>query len=492
MGDRSRIHRRNGSGVPSNARLERVVPMVTVDARDEPGRIEIELTSNDPTGPHGPARDPLGRPLVSGPIDDHRGAPDDRRLLGVAALVGVLGLAIGVTLGRIGRAADDVATATVPPSTVIDGPAARPIASPDATAPVSSPSTAPATAPTTSLPSRPTMTSVVAIGRSEPDVVPAERTSIAVDPAAARLPIEIVGRGVDGSLIRLDLATGEMTTQPLDPPAGPPVVLAAEGWSAIPAWDGREGRDGWTVITDDGAVSIVEMPGVVLEWRHASPGLFWAFGRDGVDRLAVEIDISGAETGRVISLPGSPTFADPNGDGMVVTAPGGVYSVGEATTARITSGQLVALGRSQAVAYECDDALECGHVVIERATGARRPVALAFPPGTTIDAVAAWTTAPPLTGEEDAALVLVSDQRTGVPPRGGVLDLLTGEFTEVTGRGDAAMMRWAPDGRAVIWLDRGRLRLFDRVTGESVDVAPELALMTAFTTRAALPSVDGG
>lgn len=336
------------------------------------------------------------------------------------------------------------------------------------------------------------MTSVVVAASDEPRVVPsapAEVATITVDPAAARLPIEIVGRGVGGSLVRLDVATGEVTTQPVDPPAGPPVVLAADGWSAIPAWDGQ---DGWTVVADDGAVSIVEMPGVVLEWRHASPGLFWAFGTDGGDRRAIEIDISGAATGPVVSLPGTPLFADPTGAGMVVTAPGGTYVAGRSTNTRITTGQLLALGRSRALAYECDDALQCAHVVIERATGTRRPIELAFPPGTTIEAVAAWTTAQPFNADEDAALVLVFDERTGVPPQGGIIDLETGEFTEVTGRGDSAVMRWAPDSRSVLWLDRGRLRLFDRVTGESVDVAPELGLMTAFTTRAALPSVDGG
>ena len=460
--------------------------MVRVDARDEPGRIEIELTSNGPLGPQQPWRDPASRSPGARPVDDARGDTDDRRLLGIALLVGLLGLVVGVTLGRTGRAADGVATATVPSSTVSRERVDRPNAVPDAIAPT------PTTVPTTSPPSRPSVTSVVRAGRDElVRTAPATRASIVIDPAAARLPIEVVGRGVDGSLIRLDLATGAMTTQPVDPSAGPPVVLAADGWSAIPAWDGREGRNGWTVVTDDGAVSIVEMPGVVLEWRHASPGSFWASSTDGVDRRAVEVDISGAATGRVISLPGAPMFADPNGDGMVVTAPGGIYTAGETSNTRITSGQLVALGRSRALAYECDEALECVHVVIERATGARRSVELAVPPGTTIEAVAAWTTAQPLNADADAALVLVFDQRTGVPPRGGTLDLVTGAFTEVTGRGDSAAMRWAPDGRTVIWLDRGRLRLFDRTTGESVDVAPELALMTAFTTRAALPTVDG-
>lgn len=449
-------------------------------ARDDPERIEIELTSR---GPGTPATEPL----VARSIDQP--ATAGRRLIGTVAVVGVVGLIAGVLIGRAGGGGDGSgarASSTTP--VTIPVAADTPINTPP---PTSIEMVTRLTTTSTSIADRSVDTSSrqvlpTAPGQSSIQV----ESSVVVAPAIAAFALEVVGLAVSGDLLRLDLATGRTTTQSfVDAPSGPPIVLAGDGWIARPSWDPR---DDWLIVRDEGAASTSAMGDALTGFGHTPDGRFWAFEDDGAGGRVTEVALDGVPTGREFEVPGYPEGADPSGAGVVVAAPGGSYVVGEGASVRVTSGRLISLGRQRALALECDDALTCQHVVIDRATGVRRPITLdrAFGGRTSIRSATSWTTAQPFNLAEDAALVLSWDPFAADSELGGVLDLATGELIEITDRGDAAMMRWSPDGRSVIWLDRGRLRVFDLASRTSTDVSVDLPLLTAFTIRTALPSVE--
>ena len=459
-----------------------------VAARDEPGRIEIELTSGRPDAAAAETEPLVARPLVARPLESPKSTREGRRLLGTAATVGVLGLLVGVVLGRAGsdesKTGAPASSSTAPANTSSAG--GEPIATltPSSIALITRLTTTSIAAPI-DVPSDSRATVPTAPGQSSEQVV----GSLPVDPSVGALPIEVVGLTVRGDLVQLDLATGRTTTQSLvDAPSGPPVVLAGDGWIARPSWDFQER---WLIVRDDGVVSRSAMGDVMGGLIHPTDGLFWVFERSGPDGIVTEIDLDGAPTGRAFEVPGFPENVDPASGDIVVVAPGGSYVVGEDGSTRVTSGHLIALGVERVFALECDDTLECEHVVIERATGDRRPITLdgALGDHVFIRAVGAWMTSPPLNRAEDAVLVIIQDQ-FGNGSSGGVLDLEGDQLIEITEQGDAGKMRWTPDGESVLWLDRGRLRAFDLETRSSTDVAEGLALLTAFTIRSALPSVE--
>ena len=85
----------------------------------------------------------------------------------------------------------------------------------------------------------------------------------------------------------------------------------------------------------------------------------------------------------------------------------------------------------------------------------------------------------------------------------GVIDLTTGGYEPIGGFVDTPAMAWAPDGRSVYWLDRGRLTVFDRSTGVSTLFSDDLGTIIGFTLRpttssvvatapTSVPSEDGG
>lgn len=80
---------------------------------------------------------------------------------------------------------------------------------------------------------------------------------------------------------------------------------------------------------------------------------------------------------------------------LVVTGTGGVYDARPDGLHRITSGALLAVGRTRWLTTECDDRHHCATVVIDRNSGVRRVLSLAVDDSNTPYGVISPTEAPP-------------------------------------------------------------------------------------------------
>jgi hypothetical protein len=98
----------------------------------------------------------------------------------------------------------------------------------------------------------------------------------------------------------------------------------------------------------------------------------------GFGASMIEVDASGEPTGASVEVPTHPFGIDSAG-AFLVDAPGGAYAVTAAGTVRLTTGIVVAYGATAAVVYECDEALTCTTLVVDRTTGERREIPGLFP-----------------------------------------------------------------------------------------------------------------
>jgi hypothetical protein len=467
-----------------------------VDDGHEPERIEIELTSHEPASPGGRSRRAPGGVPDGASVE--AGDPDDPgpgllgtergRLIAVAAATAALALVVGVLVGRLGSgdvaSSEGTEASTADSTTTTRGPGNRDTL----------PRAPEILAPTTTRPERPTTTTI------DPERM--TEGSIQIHPDVPPDPVELVGLTVNGEMIRIDVTTGATVSTRVDGSVGgPPSVLAGRGWVLVPTFDPQVASDQEaTVIYDDGSRSSVLVGAGWTGWPT-----FLASGNTTVWRIdsqeetgqpirLVELTIDGSETGVTIELDGFyPQMTDPRG-GVVVHAPGGYYVLGPDSRARLTSGQLIALGRRRAVVNECDDQLECGYFVVDRSTGARTSLILdpALGERPSIELGGWWSFREPMSPDEGALLVLTWDNSGGGRQAIGVLDLATGEHAEIGGSMDQPMqMEWSPDGQRVYWLDGGRLKVFERSTGESVLLSDDLDRLNALTLRPSSGAADG-
>lgn len=460
-----------------------------MDEGNEPERIEIELTSHEPAETAARARrlrsateDGDTGVVATGDVDDDDAGPlatERGRLLAVGLGAAVVSLLIGVVVGRMGSGeveSSDAASTTMEVSTTTTMPGSNDTLprAPDIQAP-----------PTTRAPAT-TTTTIPVDGWVERSVV--------VDPAVAREQDEVVALTRDGQVVRIDVATGTVASHPVaaDGPrngfGGPALVYAGTDWVLVPTFD-EEGRS--IIVFDDGGRSSVDLAGWTPVMVGPSGGTFWRPRFDpsiGEISEMVEVTLDGTETGVEVDLDGRyPMAADPLG-GFVVQAPGGIYAVGADTTERLTGGRLLATGSRRLVVEECSEQLECGYFVVDRATGGRAvlPLDPSLEGSVGIEAGGWWSVRSPLNPEEDALIVVRWDHSGSGGQMLGVVDLTTGEYTDIGGVFDTPQAAWSTDGTRIYWLDRGAIMVFDPATDESVLLSPDLDEFAALAVR---PSV---
>ena len=454
---------------------------------DSATRVEIELTANDDSRPrrrkgsavatepamHDGGIDPTPLPpelesqLPPAPMtppDSH----DRRKLVAGGVAVAIVALFVGWALGRSGGGSTD--EAAQPTATVAD-------TSPSDTAPLAEiPTTVPVTtrpvvrvAPTTTLPEW-------------------EASTIAVDPAAAALGIQIVSLNASGVIAEIDTATGEMQTLRTRLGFGqPPFVHAGSDWVVI-----RYTDLGNTMLVRDG--ELPEPVDVGDTWAaqfERDSGLFWRIppGFSSAESLhAVEVDHEGNVTGRSFDIPPGiwPMGGDPAG-GVIIGAPGGTYSIGPDGVRRLTTGNLIALSPSKVLATECgDDFSTCGAVVIDRATGERADLPLEMPAGRSstvfdIQSAGFW-------GSPELTQMISPDDRwapvmlSNGPQQFGLVDLTSGEFVPLLTDPPTSIW-WSPDGRSLLYVEHARLKLFDMEQRTAVDILPPDVSTNAFAVR---------
>jgi hypothetical protein len=471
--------------------------MAAVDDRPEPQRVEIELTAHDPSGPTSPG----GRDRMEASGGAEVGAPSDGvlaegvlatergRLVAAGAFAATIALLLGVLVGRLGSgdvgttdgaatsstlstlSTTDITTTDITRSVGRDGSDTLPPA-PEILVP---PST-----------TRPTSTTVATLGDAEhPDRL--VEGVIDIDPNVPVSPVEVVAMTNRNEVVRIDVPAGTTVSTLIDGGQyGPPSIHAGDGWILIPSFDERLGS---IVIHDDGSRTSL---GTGTSWplmENTVNGTFWRSDGEptgGVPSRLVEIEVDGSPTGAAVELGGFyPGMIDPRG-GVVVQAPGGFYVVTPDSTNMITSGRLLAIGVDRAVVQECDESLACGYFVVDRSTGTRTPLDLApelAGEGVSIEGGGWWTFSEPLSPTGDAVLVTVWMPDGGGQQSLGVIDLTTGGYESIGGFVDTPAMAWAPDGRSVYWLERGRLTVFDRSTGVSTLFSEDLGTINAFPLR---------
>lgn len=446
----------------------------------EPRRIEIDLTSleDQPASAsiHGNDSD-RGTPVISG-----RPVADERRPYVVAALVGIIALAVGWMLGRAGSTSEPIAA--VVETTAVRN-AIEPIESvqtPDRTSPVSGDVSG-------AVSERSDVVVADSTGQDGSTESPGQAESPTVE--IVELPgvlagqqLEIVAFGNGSRLQRLDLSTGEFTTREVErQPFGRPRLVVGDDWVMLPPVDPSVST---FVVTDGGGVTQFNFGvdrQVVGTTDRAS---VWVMTRElveGAAGTAQRVALSGTSLER-IELPGFPSRFDPRG-GFVVDAPGGAYRVDVDLIEQITDGELIALGRDLAVAEECDEQLACTVVVIDRATAARRPLDLRRPLGDTglrsVGIIGSESVSP----DGTVAMVHVLNPVDGSSgqPTIGIIDLATGAVTELGPAQDIDQAVWTPDSAFVLYNRGGKLVAFERGSGVEVVVAAELIAIDAFGVR---------
>jgi hypothetical protein len=285
---------------------------------------------------------------------------------------------------------------------------------------------------------------------------------------------ELFARSTD-SLIRIEPAAGRVMVTPVPPLASsaPSTLLAGSTSALIVSFDNVVGY----AVSDTGSVQV--LPRAVHPNGEPLPGpepdQVWISDRKGTHLVLV--DLSGKKVGPTLTLPHD---ADVNGfmpDGSgyaLVETPHGAYDVRTSGTARVTTGQVLAVNATEWLVGECDKQQNCSSIVVRRATGARKRIGAytylspAMPGVISPDGRHAAVLALNGDGAGDVDLIDLSDGANHLPG------------LSVDGDATQAMV-WSPDSKWLFVADgdvvpisaaSGRIAVFDNPwAGDVIQVA---------------------
>ncbi|HEU5265324.1 MAG TPA: hypothetical protein VFU35_01445, partial [Jatrophihabitans sp.] len=290
---------------------------------------------------------------------------------------------------------------------------------------------------------------------------------------------QLLGLG-PGTMLRIDFAHGQIsrTMLPTLQSNGPVFFLAAPHAAIIRPLDFVPGYlvpDGQPPRMLTGALGSggVTLPG-------PRPGQYWKSEPGGQDAMQLVgpdgAPVESAHSPTITLPPNMNPFPVPDGAGYVLVAGvGGTYDATPDGLHRITTGTVLAVGRTRWLADECDQHAHCSMVVIDRATGTHRVLRAFGADPTDISGAIS----PDL---RTAALLLPRD-RVGGSPTLHLMNLATGAdrrlpigFKFGVSFNDSAVA-WSPDSR---WLfaagTKGELRAVEARTGQvhglGVDIPP--------------------
>ena len=414
------------------------------------------------------------QPGSGGPLETERG-----RLVVTSVAVGLVALLLGWVLGRSG---DDGAAQTV-----------------DATAPTTANATATTAVPETVLPGEPVpearLPTTTRPPRTTTTALPPvwQESTVAIDPRLAGATDRIVAVTVDRDLIELDLATGMLRTlnvRTWSTSQTPFAPIAGDDFVSV-QFDNGNTPD--VFIGDDTTPTRLPLSDPWATYWDVAAGTVWTMryeDRSGRPSQMVELDLHGDATGRTIDLNGlwPSGVSDPAG-GVVIGDPSvGLFSVTPEGSQRIADGRPLALGLGHVVSYECGDTLDdCGLRLIDRETGASRPVQLDEEIMTDRVLNGWW-------GGPQAATGVTADGRTATfaladelgRPSLGVLDTGTGELTTFESemaRFSYPSAAWSGDEHWLFLVADGVVTAYDRTTGEQFAVSVGLPETASLTVR---------
>jgi hypothetical protein len=449
-----------------------------VDSTVDEGRVEIELTSNEPARRRrratqrsvppevaAPATPPTQPPLVVPARTEPAARPPGRnRLIGIAAGAGVAGLLVGWLAGRDGGTLENAATVT---TVVVAGSAPPPSFGDDASlveldAPVL----------TTAADRQPLAST------TSPAV---ESHLLALDSRLLGLPYEIVTAGAGGDIQYIDLARGIVTIVDGAAGADTGLLFVGDTWVLVPS-----GSTGDALLYEDGGAVAPRRIETVEPWGMLSiPGSPTLWMPDDDLRMnrpgqIIEVGPDLEPTGVRVDVPASPVTIEPPGN-FIVPAAGGVYVVSGDGISRLTTGRLIALGPTAGLAEECDEQLMCKYVVIARATGERRDLP-GLVRGAPLESVGWWAQHSETVSPDGrlAMVLLPTSERDPyggytVTPRLAVVDLVTGQTTPLSDEesGIQSVVRWTDDSQFAFFMTDGEVFAYVAATGELLRAAPD-------------------
>jgi hypothetical protein len=455
---------------------------VVLDPMSGPPAAAISEQSPDAaTGEHADAAFAPPVPPADGPLSSER-----VRLAVTALVAGAIALFVGWSLGRAGNGdgspADELQTGSTTVTTLAS------------TLPADEVGATVAPVDPSLLPSTTAFTPIVGTVRSASSTtIPAGWvTSVArVAAPAADLGVQIVGLRLDGTVIELDPATGEMSSADVG------VRVNAQGGFYV-------GAD-WILVSqpDNPHAALVrghsppELVTLAQPWLlHWEPGTdrFWRLDelvRFGDPVRVVEINYDGTPTGVQFDADGRYWIpgADPLGGLLVVGAPGGSYHVAPEGTSRITTGDVIALNAKTVLATDCGEAMEqCGLIVIDRATGNTTSLQPYVADATSGTRPIGFFDTPTSYGFPSLLSAISPDGRyspimvTDVDQDYGVIDLTTGEFVQF-GDVPESSLWWSPDSRRAMYLVNGHLTVYDLDTRTTYEVSTDLFPLQDFAVR---------
>ena len=189
---------------------------------------------------------------------------------------------------------------------------------------------------------------------------------------------ELFARG-PGVMVRVDLAAGQVTRTliPQLNTSGPVSFVLGPDRAIIRPLDfvlGYEVRDGKPPHYLSGVFGAggTALPGPDAE--HV-----WVQAGAGRDASMMLVGFDGRRTRTSIAVPRGGAFPTADGTGyMLFDLTGGVYRAGPDGLRRVTSGELLAAGRTRWLTLECDARHNCTPTVTDRATGQRHALPVAI------------------------------------------------------------------------------------------------------------------
>lgn len=464
------------------------------------GPVEIELDHDASHPRRSSTRDDAG-----GDTDDGPGSETQPSTTGRTAALVVAAMALlfaGFALGRSGdgRSPDDAADAGAATSTssTTDRPtttttidrALVPLPPPESDTDSTTPG-APPRVGTISLPAD-----------SDGGLVPVRtrgtfRERLAPGPTG----LVLVGITTDGDFAEIDLDASAYEITSLPEMAGPrsigdAYVLAARDVTIVGS---NLGPTGQYIVSADGTTVASTDLGELVWSRTRAPGPneFWIQRTDDVDGHQVSFirfDVATQQpVGDPVELP-SPALqyglsSDGTGRLLLFSPSGGTYVVGHDERRRLSVGSLMAVGPGHILVYECDERLVCEVVLIDSASGERRPTAAGL-----ADVIPAWYYGGgPMLAPDGSAVVRFGFSFPWQTDPGGqwvLVDVDSGGMTPIgrpsrgTGFDPAVMtIAWSADSRFVVFLDGHQLAIYDRETDTESVIHPDLPELVSFDAR---------
>lgn len=290
--------------------------------------------------------------------------------------------------------------------------------------------------------------------------------------------LELIALTETGDVAQIDVDSGAVVTTdgPAMDSSAPLTIFPDAAGATITFYDNlpsvRFSAAERTALVIDGAGPTGPL------WPGPAPGTVWQTGDDPAVLALELVDAEGNDLDARIAFDavGSNGIVGSDGRGGVVIGPqlGGVFVL-DATKLpeRITSGELLAISAVVAYVRECDDSLQCGVFAVDRASGARTLVDnTGFSRAGDIGnrGVPSGQNVSP-----DGAIAFVRDGDDST--RCLMIDTTAsrGAWTGVPCVDFASPIIWTPDSAYAVWLDEGRITVYERTT-RSVRIVNTVAL----------------